>query len=101
MKKLVLSGAAIAALMVGPASAADIAVRPVYRAQQTASLTPFPTLQRGPVGVAGARWGDRCWVDIDSTRYAGYWAPCPRPVAAARPVRTAVRRGVVPIVARF
>ncbi len=100
MRKLVLSGAAIAALSVGSASAADITVRPLYRAPapQAATIIPiFPTFQRGPIGVAGARWGNLCWVDVDATRYYGYWQPCAATFVAARVIRT---RGV-PIVARY
>jgi hypothetical protein len=100
MKKFILGGVAFAALLVGPASAADIVVRPVYRAPPppTVSIFPFFQQQQGaPIGVAGARWGNLCWADTDSAKYAGYWRPCPRPVAA-RPVRVA---GRAPIVAKY
>jgi hypothetical protein len=101
MRKLVLSSAALAALMVGPATAADLVVRP-YRAPHTVTvnpLWPFGTARQGPIGVAGARWGNLCWVDSDSGRYAGYWRPCPRP--AARPARVASRNVRAPIVAKY
>ena len=108
MKKLILSGAtiaallvgtAIAALLVGPASAADIVVRPIARAPQTVSANPlsflFAPVRQAPIGVAGARWGNQCWVDRDNGKYAGYWAPCPRP----QPVRVA--SGRPPVVAKY
>jgi hypothetical protein len=82
MRNLVLAGVAIAALAGGVANAADLAVpRP---AQQTAYVSPPPLLmQQGPRGVAGARWGNLCWVDTDNVHYAGYWAPCPQSVMRA------------------
>jgi hypothetical protein len=81
MKKLVLCGAAFAALMIGPAPAADLTVRPVDRTPQTVYVNPFPAWNRTPVVVAGTRRGDMCWVD---GFLFGYWRPCPPAVRAAR-----------------
>jgi hypothetical protein len=99
MMKLILSGAAIAALTVGAASAADLPVRPAYRAPQSIYVNPFPMWQRAPLGVVRARRGNLCWVDADGPWYRGGWRPCPRPLAtrtmrAGRPadVRSAAVR---------
>ena len=88
MWKLVLSGAAFAALMVASASAADLAVRPTYRAPQSAHLNPRPSRQRAPVAVVHARLGNLCWISVDGVWYHASWRPCPRSVAA-RTVRAA------------
>src|ERR1700742_1142935 len=71
MMKLVLSGAAFAALAVGPALAADVAVRPMYRATETVQSNIFAP-QRPPISTP---WGRYCWVDT------GSWQPC-RPLRA-------------------
>ncbi len=49
MKKLILSGAAFAALMMGPVSAADLMVRPAYRSARTVHADQYPTWQRNPL----------------------------------------------------
>ena len=59
MKKLILSGAAFAALMIGPASAADMVARPVYRSPQAVYVNPYPRWQRSPFEW-GARWANSC-----------------------------------------
>jgi hypothetical protein len=88
----------LAALLVGPASAADIVVRPIARAPQPVLVNPlaflFRPVRQIPIGVAGARWEGQCWVDRDNARYAGYWGPCPKPQRA----RIA---GKPPIVAKY
>ena len=66
MMKLVLSGAAFAALAVGPALAADVAPRPINRAAETVQSTSFAP-QRPPISTP---WGRYCWVDT------GSWQPC-------------------------
>jgi hypothetical protein len=94
MRKLVLAGAAVAALSADAANAADMVVRRVARAPQQQAVAvnlPAASLQ-GPRGVAGARWGNRCWMDVDGGHYSGYWAPCPRPVIAPRAARAQVIR---------
>ena len=104
MWKLVLSGVAFAALTAGSASAADLAVRPAYRAPQSVHVKPRPVQRRGPVAVVHARLGNSCWVSSDGAWYHAIWQLCPRTVAtrtvkATRKVvpgteRTA-RKGVV------
>lgn len=89
MWKLVASGAAFAALTVGSVSAADLAVRPAYRAPQTAHVNPRhskPKRQRVPVAVVHMRLGGLCLVSLDNVWYHGVWQECPRP-AAKRTVR--------------
>jgi hypothetical protein len=49
MMKLILSGAAFAALMMGPVSAADLMVRPAYRSARTVHANQYPTWQRNPL----------------------------------------------------
>jgi hypothetical protein len=80
MRKAILAGAAIAALSANAANAADIVARPVTRApQQTAAVNSYSLAsQQGPRGVAGARWGNLCWVDVDGGHYSGYWGACRR-----------------------
>jgi hypothetical protein len=68
MKKLILSGAAFAALMMGPVSAADMVARPVYRSPQTVYVNPFPSWQRGPFEWSAPRT-NRC--RDGSARYRG------------------------------
>jgi len=75
MRKLIVAGAAFAALGFGVADAADLPARPNGRQ----ALAVHPSFaQQGPRGVAGARWGNLCWVDVDSGRYSGYWGQCRR-----------------------
>jgi hypothetical protein len=93
MWKLVLSGAAFAALTVGSASAADLAVRPAYRAPQSVHVKPHPVQRRAPVAVVHARLGNMCWVSADGALYHAVWQTCPRP-AATRTVKAT--RTVVP-----
>lgn len=86
MRKLILSGAAFAALTVGAADAADLAVRPVYRAPRTAFASPFPIWQPPPLRTAraprnnlvnaNASWRAGSW-------RAGSWRASPRWVAAS------------------
>jgi hypothetical protein len=74
MKKLVVAEATAVALSAGLANAADLVVRPMYHPV----VNTYAPMGRAPLGVAGARWGNLCWVDVDSGHYAGYWAPCVR-----------------------
>ena len=94
MRKFILAGAAIAALSVGTANAADMAVRPMARAPQKEATAVNPPIvsQQAPRGVAGARWGNLCWVDTDGGHYSGYWAPCPRSVIGPPAARAQVLR---------
>jgi hypothetical protein len=94
MRKLVWAGAAFAALSANAANAADIVSRPMARApQQTAAVAPSPpVMQQGPRGVAGARWGNLCWIDVDGGHYSGYWGQCPRSVIGPRAARAQVIR---------
>src|SRR4029077_6122116 len=75
MTKLIVSGVAFAALMFGPASAADYEARPIHRAPRTAYLQPFPMQQRAPVQLAGMPHVDWCWVD-NGAWYGGSWRRC-------------------------
>jgi hypothetical protein len=90
MKKLILAGAAFAALGVSVANAADIVVGSIARAPRTVAVNPNPppvsappAASQAPRGVAGARWGSQCW--IDTAQNAGYWGPCPHSAVARRP----------------
>jgi hypothetical protein len=81
MRKLILAGAAMAALSANAANAADIVARPIARAPASQVLAiASPIVQQAPRGVAGARWGNLCWVDIDGGHYSGYWGACARPL---------------------
>jgi hypothetical protein len=89
MWKLIL-GAAFAVLAVGPALAADIAVRPADR-RTVVSANSRPMMPR--TGMADARSGSLCWT---GGWLLGSWRPCPRPAAvrtarAARIVRASIR----------
>jgi hypothetical protein len=75
MTKLFLSGVAFAALMFGPALAADYEARPVHRAPRTVYVHPFPMQQRAPVQLAGMPHVDWCWVD-NGAWYGGSWRRC-------------------------
>ena len=75
MTKLILSGAAFAALMFGPASAADYAARPIHRAPQTVHVHPGLMAQRAPVRLADSPHIDWCWVD-NGAWYGGSWRRC-------------------------
>ena len=81
MRMLILAGAALAALSADAGNAADIVAPPIARAPASRALAiASPVMRQAPRGVSGARWGDRCWVDIDGGHYAGYWGACPRPL---------------------
>jgi hypothetical protein len=81
MRRLVLAGAAMVVLSADVGNAADLVARPIVRAPASQKVAiAAPVVQQAPRGVAGARWGDRCWVDIDGGHYSGYWGACPRPL---------------------
>ena len=82
MKLLVLCGAALVALAIGPASAADLAVRPIVRAPAAAYAHTNPFMQRAPVVTVRARRGNMCWVESGTLWNFGSWQPCRRSVAA-------------------
>jgi hypothetical protein len=82
MKLLVLCGAALVALAIGPASAADLAVRPIVRAPAAAYAHTNPFMQRAPVVTVRARRGNICWVESGTLWNFGSWQPCRRSVAA-------------------
>ncbi len=86
MTKLILSGAALAALMFGPAAAADVELHPIYRAPQTAYVNPYPMQPRAPVQLAGVPNVDWCWVD-EGAWYGGSWRRC----SSAQSARLSVR----------
>jgi hypothetical protein len=85
MKMLVLSGAAFVALAVGPASAADLAIRPIERSPRAVYANP-PAAQRAPIAVARPRHEGLCWVQSRTLWNFGSWQPCRRN-AAVRTMR--------------
>ena len=80
MKMLVLSGAAFVALAVGPASAADLVVRPIERAPRAVYANP-PSIVPRAVTAAPSR-GNLCWVQSRTFWNVGSWQPCRRSSAA-------------------
>ncbi len=79
MKMLVLSSAACAVLAVGPALAADLALRPIERTPKSVYAMPRPTtVQRAPVATVRARRGNLCWVETGTFWRFGSWQPCRR-----------------------
>ncbi|MGE0037855.1 MAG: hypothetical protein AB7S93_19730 [Xanthobacteraceae bacterium] len=80
MKLLVLCGAALVALAFGPASAADLVLRPIVRAPS--AVYAHPPVQRAPVATVRARRGNLCWVETGTLWRFGSWQPCPRNFAA-------------------
>ena len=86
MKKLILSGAAFAALMIAPASAADMVARPIYRSPQTTYVNPSRTWQRNPF-----EWlfrSDNSWRD-GGARYRRHGASGPPARMSTRSASTA------------
>ena len=84
MRTIIAFGAAVAALTVSVANAADMAVQPRARSETSrpATVASGGQASQAPIGVAGARWGTQCW--IDTGQYAGYWGACPRSVTERR-----------------
>ena len=95
MKMLVLSGVACAVLAVGPALAADLALRPIERTPKSVYAMPRPTLHRAPGATVRARRGNLCWVETGTFWRSGSWQPCRRSYTAravrAGPLRRARR----------